>query len=204
MYCMKCGASVDPQHKYCSSCGTQVSQPNQIKPSNPWLSGSPKRQQTIIDAKPIATTENSPIGFIKKWGTRAIILIVATIFAVLGKDLGRALSDKSDNASIWEKAVPAFAEEKIKIGIPKRLDDNTLLNDMFIKDKSINYIYKINDMKPDYETVVHAKAIAKESFTHALCNNILISKYQGSANYIYQFPTKTLTATFTKSDCPPR
>ncbi|CNI91447.1 zinc ribbon domain-containing protein [Yersinia enterocolitica] len=204
MYCMKCGASVDPLSKYCSSCGTQVSQPSQINPSNPWLSGSPKRQQTIIDAKPTVTTENSLIGFIKKWGTRAIILIVATIFAVLAKDLGRTLADKSDNASIWEKAVPAFAEEKIKIGIPKRLDDNTLLTDMFVKDKSINYIYKINDMSPDDKTVIHAKAVAKESFTHALCDNILIDKYQGSVNYIYQFPTKTLTATFNKSDCPPR
>ncbi|OWF75891.1 hypothetical protein B4903_18680 [Yersinia frederiksenii] len=201
MYCMECGTSIEPHNKYCSSCGAQVSQ---LKTSNSWLSDSPKRQQTIINAKPTATTENSLIGFIKKWGTRAIILIVATIFAVLGKDLGRVLTDKSDNASIWEKAEPAFAEEKIKIGIPMRLDDNTLLTDMFIKDKSINYIYKINDMTPDDETVAHAKAIAKESFTHALCDNILIAKYQGSANYIYQFPTKTLTATFNKSDCPPR
>ncbi|AJJ53938.1 zinc-ribbon domain protein [Yersinia pseudotuberculosis IP 32953] len=202
MYCMKCSASIEPHSKFCSSCGTQVNQLNQAKPSDPWVSDSPKRQQTIIDAKPIATTENGVMAFIKKWGTRAIILIVATIFAVLGKDLGRALTDKSDNASIWEKAVPAFAEEKIKLGIPRRLDDNTLLTDMFVKDKSINYIYKINDMSPDYETIVHVKAIAKESFTHALCDNILIDKYQGAANYIYQFPSKTLTATFNKSDCP--
>ncbi|BCU90954.1 hypothetical protein YP72344_24490 [Yersinia pseudotuberculosis] len=184
MYCMKCSASIEPHSKYCSSCGTQVSQ--------------------LSLAKPIATTENGFMDFIKKWGTRAIILIVATIFAVLYKDLGRALTDKSDNASIWEKVGPAFAEEKIKLGIPRRLDDNTVITDMFIQDKSINYVYKINDMTPDYETVVHVKTIAKESFTHALCSNILIDKHQGSANYIYQFPTKTLTATFNKSDCPVR
>ncbi|HEC1649731.1 TPA: zinc ribbon domain-containing protein [Yersinia enterocolitica] len=204
MYCMKCGASVDPNDKFCSSCGTQVNQLNQTKTSAPWLNDSSKRQQTIIDVKPTASTKNDFMDSIKKWGTRAIILIVATVFAVLGKDIGRVLTDKSNNASIWENAAPAFAEEKIKLGIPKRLDDNTVITDMFIQDKSINYIYKINDMTPDDETLVHAKAIAKESFTHALCDNILIAKYQGSANYIYQFPTKTLTATFNKSDCPPR
>ncbi|WP_145517494.1 hypothetical protein [Yersinia mollaretii] len=142
--------------------------------------------------------------FIKKWGLRIIIIIIATIFAVLVKNLGGVLADKSDNASIWEKAVPAFEEEKIKIGIPKRLDENTLITDMFVKDRSINYLYKINDMTPDDETTIHVKAVAKKSFTDALCNNTLIEKYQGSVNYIYQFPQKTLTATFNKSDCPLR
>lgn len=204
MYCMKCGASIEPHSKYCASCGTEVNQLNQVKPSNPWLGDSPKRQQTIVDTKPITTAENSLISFIKKWGTKITILIVVTIFAVLGKDLGRILTEEYNSASVWEKAVAAVIEEKSKLGIPKRLDDNTILADMFIQDKSINYIYKINDMTPDDETLVHAKAIAKESFTHALCDNILIAKYQGSANYIYQFPAKTLTATFNKSDCPPR
>lgn len=204
MYCMKCGTSIEPQSKFCSSCGTPVSHLNPTKPANPWLSDPQKRQQTIIDTKPTVPIEHRLIGFIKKWGTRIIILIVATIFAVLGKDLGRALTDKSDNASIWEKAVTVYVEEKIKLGIPKRLDENTLITDIFVKDKSINFIYKINDMTPNYETIVHVKAIAKESFINALCVNILIDKYQGSVNYIYQFPKKTLIATFNKSDCPSR
>ncbi|WP_145508034.1 zinc ribbon domain-containing protein [Yersinia alsatica] len=202
MYCMKCGALIEPHNKYCSSCGTQVNQLSQTKSSTRWLSDSPKRQQTIINAKSIAATENSFMGFIKKWGTKITILIVATFFAVLGKDLGRVLTEKYNNASVWERAVTVMIEEKNKLGVPKRLDDNTILSDMFIQDKSINYLYKINEITLDNDSKNDIKSIAKASFINSLCANVLIDKYQGSVNYIYKFSSDSVTYTFTKSDCP--
>ncbi|CAI0845011.1 Predicted membrane protein [Serratia quinivorans] len=207
MYCNKCGATIEVDDKFCKACGTSTYSTKTIGEKNPWTTSTPlpstppnKPINTALIEKP---EENSTIKFIKKWGYRVVILVVAGMVAVIAKPLGQILTDKYQASRIWEDAPVELEKVKKSMGLPKRLDEYTTLNNMFITGHELHYEYVVNDIKIDTSTKPEVTRIALDAFNKALCQNVLITKFGGISVYTYKFPNDDITYKFTKSDCRP-
>ncbi|CAI0905469.1 Uncharacterised protein [Serratia quinivorans] len=206
MYCNKCGAIVEVGDKFCRACGTSAFSTKKIGEQNPWTASPPTPSPPEKQFKAAlieAPEENSVFKFIKKWGYRIIILVVAGMAAVIAKPLGQMLSDKSQTSKVWEDAPIELEKVKKSMGLPKRLDEYTTLNNMFITGHELHYEYVVNDILIDKSTKPEIAIIAKDAFNKALCQNVLITKFGGISVYTYKFPNDDITYKFTKSDCRP-
>ncbi len=205
MYCNKCGATLEVNDKFCRACGTSTYAIKKVGEQNPWTASTPpppppseQSVKTTLIEKP---EENTIIVFIKKWASRILILVMAGMAAVIARPLGQMLTDKYQESKAWEGFSEGIEKAKKAMGLPKRIDEYTVANDMFITGKEIHYEYIVNDMKLDTDTKPEIKSIALESFNKALCNNIMITRYRGISVYTYKFPNGDITFHFTKSDC---
>lgn len=207
MYCNKCGATVEVDDKFCRACGTSAYSTKKIGEQNPWTASNPLPPPTPLPKKPIkaalieAPEENSVITFIKKWGYRIIILVVAGMAAVIAKPLGQILTDKYQTSKVWEDAPVELEKVKKSMGLPKRLDEYTTLNNMFITGHELHYEYVVNGIQIDKSTKPEIDRIAQDAFNKALCKNVLITKFGGISVYTYKFPNNDITYKFTKSNC---
>ncbi|MFS7187899.1 zinc ribbon domain-containing protein [Serratia proteamaculans] len=206
MYCNKCGAAVEVDDKFCRACGTSAYSTKKIGEQNPWTASNPTPPppEKQFKAALIETPEeNSAIKFIKKWRYRVVILVVAAMAAVIAKPLGQILTDKYQASRIWEDAPVELEKVKKSMGLPKRLDEYTTLNNMFITGHELHYEYVVNDIQIDTSTKPEVTRIALDAFNKALCQNVLITKFGGISVYTYKFPNDDITYKFTKSDCRP-
>ncbi|AMG98140.1 hypothetical protein AL485_02585 [Serratia liquefaciens] len=145
--------------------------------------------------------ENSLITFIKKWAYRIIILIAASMAAVIAKPFGIMLADQYQESKVWKEATEEVDKKKIEMKLPKRIDVNTQVSDVFVSGRELHYVYLINDLNISEDNRKDINSFALTSFNKALCDNALITKYHGTSVYTYKFPNGTLTYKFTKTDC---
>ena len=204
MYCNKCGGKVEVDDKFCRACGTSTYSTKKIGEQNPWTTSNPtpaSPEKQFKAALIEAPEENSANKFIKKWGYRIIILVVAGMAAVIAKPLGQMLTNKYQTSKVWEDAPVELEKVKKSMGLPKRLDEYTTLSNMFITGHELHYEYVVNDIQLDEGKKPEIAKIARDAFNKALCQNVLITKFGGISVYTYKFPNDDITYKFTKSDC---
>ncbi|HHQ6551523.1 TPA: zinc-ribbon domain-containing protein [Serratia fonticola] len=208
MYCNKCGATLEVDDKFCRACGTSTYSIKKVGEQNPWTASPPppplppeeKKASAPIIVKP---QDNKFLAFIKLWTYRAIALAVVTIAIVLGKPIVQILIAQYQDSTFWDELPAELDKVKKDLGVPKRIDEITIINDMYVTGHEIHYEYILNDIELNAETKKEIAKVALDAFNKALCDNLIITKFSGTSVYTYKFPNGDVTYKFTKSDCRP-
>lgn len=201
MYCMKCGASVDPHNKFCPSCGTQIVQLNEVNKSNPWHDKQDNQQKTIFKAQPIVANEIKGDGFFKKWRFYILVSIAFLIFSLVRKDLIHIVADNEINPDTWTLAAAQYKKIKADQRLPVVIDQYTTFRDMYVEDRRIHYVYTIKNLAVTEELKNELYTMALKIFNENMCQNPLITQHGGQLVLSYQFITGTLDYKFDKSFC---
>ncbi|WP_186378525.1 zinc ribbon domain-containing protein [Yersinia rochesterensis] len=201
MYCMKCGASVDPHNKFCSSCGTKVIQFNEVKKSNPWLDKPGDQQKTVFKTQPIVEKEEKSGGFFKKWRFYIFVSIAFFIFSLARKDLIHVVADNEIHPDTWALATEQYKKIKTDQNLPVVVDQYTTFKDMYVEDRKIHYVYTVKNLAVTEELKSELYTMALKMFNENMCQNPLITQHGGQLILSYQFITDTLNYEFDKSFC---
>lgn len=127
MYCMKCHSGVDVGDRFCKTCGA----PTDLAPS---------RENITYKNNPPVKRESK----VKSWLVKGAILVVVVVAGTIGKDIGKQITKQDvenflypsspapsveqnySNEDLWEVVKNEYEKEKIKYGIPKKIDQNTV------------------------------------------------------------------------------
>ncbi|CAI1011859.1 zinc ribbon domain-containing protein [Serratia fonticola] len=205
MYCNKCGATLEVDDRFCRACGTSTYSIKKSEEQNPWTaSTSPPPEEKKASSPIIVKPQDSKfLSFIKRWAYRIIVLVVASIAMVLAKPIGKMLVDEYQESKFWDELPAELDKVKKDLGVPKRIDELTIINDMYVTGHEVHYEYILNDIELNAETKPAIAKVALDAFNKALCDNLMITKFSGTSVYTYKFPNGDVTYKFTKSDCRP-
>ncbi len=202
MYCMKCHSAVDVGDRFCKACGAPV--------------------DLALSRESIANKNNLPIkreNKVKGWLVKGIIFVVVVVAGTIGKDIGKQITKQDvknflypdnsapskeqnyNNEKLWVAVKHEYEKEKIKYGLPKKIDEYTIFDDMYAEGHTIYYKYSVYGMGLTHEVEKGVSELAKENFRRNMCNTPLISKMGGKASFTYGFLTGDVTLLFSNSDC---
>ncbi|WP_314190003.1 zinc ribbon domain-containing protein [Yersinia massiliensis] len=201
MYCMKCGASVDPHNKFCSSCGTQIIQVNEANKANPWHDKPGKQQKATLKAQPIVKKEENNIGFFKKWRFYIFVSLAFFIFSLVRKDLIPIVADNEIHQDTWALAAEEYKKIKADQNLPVVMDQYTTFKDMYVEDRKIHYVYTVKNLAVTEELKSEIYTMALKMFNENMCNDPLITQHGGQLILSYQFISDTLNYEFDRSFC---
>lgn len=185
MNCVKCGAEIEVKDKFCHSCGAHT-----------FTSSTNLKVRTFFKGK---------------WLLRLISFAALLFIVIIIKEYARNDAKQRVMSEIFPEnltneqklnlAKLKLAGERVRYNPPHRLDKNTILNDIFIKNNEIHYDYVINDVYLNDKNKHSFNSLAFTVFLSSMCDNPLITELNGIAVITYRFPNDTLNLTFTGSSC---
>ncbi|UMO89352.1 hypothetical protein HP572_07465 [Pectobacterium sp. PL64] len=156
---------------------------------------------------------------IKGWLVKGIILVVAIVAGTIGKDIGKQVTKQDvknflypdnsapsieqnySNEKLWGAVKNEYEKEKIKYGLPKKIDEYTVLEDMYVEGHTIYYKYSVYGIGLTRDVEKGISEIARDNFRKNLCNTLPISKMRGKTSFTYSFLTGDVTLLYSNSDC---
>ncbi|MEQ9871092.1 hypothetical protein ABRP77_17875 [Pectobacterium odoriferum] len=199
---MKCHAAVDVGDRFCKTCGASV--------------------DLALSRESIANKNNLPIkreNKVKGWLVKGIILVVVVVAGTIGKDIGKQITKQDvknflypdnsapskeqnySNEKLWVAVKNEYEKEKIKYGLPKKIDEYTVLDDMYVEGHTIYYKYSVYGIGLTRDVEKGISEIARDNFRKNMCNTLPISKMRGKTSFTYSFLTGDVTLLYSNPDC---
>ncbi|WP_354292939.1 hypothetical protein [Paramixta manurensis] len=136
------------------------------------------------------------------WGANKLLILIVVVIAIVVGKVGSHLGSSVVNGDVvWNEFAKKTAEQKLKMHFPVRVSDTATFRDMYVRGHELHYIYDIDDIFIDSNSLQPLNNMLSSSFKKTFCNEDIISKYDGAVVFTYNFFGKKKDYRFTTRDC---